>query len=77
MKIYLGIQFTYKILGIDFFVKFFFDIILTLFLSFYDFENKTSGSVENPSWLYQESVMALEGVRHGSGRNPSPLETGQ
>ena len=31
-------------------------------------ENKTFGSVKNPSWLYQESVIALEGLHHGSVR---------
>ena len=29
--------------------------------------------MKNPLWLYEESVMALGGVRHGSGRNPSWL----
>ena len=36
-------------------------------------KNKALGSVKNPSWLYQEPVMALGGFRHGSVRNPSWL----
>ena len=27
--------------------------------------------MKNPSWLYQESVMALQRVRHGFARSPS------
>ena len=27
-------------------------------------------SVKNPSWLYQESGIALQGVRHGSAKSP-------
>ena len=43
------------------------------FLFFQDSENKAWGPVKNLPWLYQESVIALGGVRHGSLRNPSWL----
>ena len=33
------------------------------------------GSVTNPSWLCDQSVMALWPIRHGSGMNQSPVET--
>ena len=51
LKINFFIEFTNSILGMNVFVKTDFDIMLSLSLSVYDYENKTSGSVKNPSWL--------------------------
>ena len=50
------------------------DLIFTLLFSFlFVTENKTCWSGKNPYWFCEESIMALGGVRHGTGRNPSWL----
>ena len=67
------VQFTYTIkdfcycpnkIGATFSHCFFFFFFFKFFLG------KHLGSVKNPSWLYQESLMALWGVCHGSRRSP-------
>ena len=52
--------------------NFFLDLFPTLFWTFSMSENKTLDHGRNPSWLYRESVMALQGIRQGARRNPSP-----
>ena len=65
-----SIQLTSTIFSIVNFVQ---KKLLNFYLVFGVFENKICGSVKNPSWLYQESIMALWGIRHGSTRKWSWL----
>ena len=70
---YFCVQFNDTILNIIVFVKKKNYLIFPFLLEFLQSKNKTCGSVQNPSLLYQESVMALIEVCHGSARSPSWL----
>ena len=81
MKIYFCVQFTGTVLDIVVFVKLNFNLCFTLFFSFFKSKSKTPGfvkkkvvmaipgvlhgSVRSPSWLCQESIIALKEVRQG------------
>ena len=83
LKIYFSIQFTDIILGIVVFLKK--KYFYLVFLSFWNITIRPLGlwkycygslevcygSTRSLSWLCEESIMALQGVLHGSARNSS------